>query len=105
MATFTWAKRITEIGLSFMEEDERKEKVSALLTTADGKTILNGKAVSELIDLCVSKAREYLDKNQISTTDADLIREQLSKIHGAEVVAQITPDELAEWVIDLKASV
>ena len=105
MATFTWAKRITEIGLSFMEEDERKEKVSALLTTADGKTILNSKAVSELIDLCASKAGEYLDKHKISTTDADLIREQLGNIDGATVVAQTNPNELAEWLIDLKASV
>ena len=107
MVTFKWAKQITEIGLSSMEEDERKEKVRALVTTVDGKTILNSKPVSELVDLCASKAGGFLEEHsdKISISDADLIREQLGKIHGTDVVTHANPYMLAEWIMDLELSV
>ena len=101
--SFTWIKRVTEIGLTLMTPKAAKERVAAIY---DGSTI-NAAALTDLITECAESAGVFVEKNdgRIAKADAELITSLLGKIDAKEAVASADPDELAAWVEDIKRTV
>ena len=101
--SFTWVKRITEIGLTLMTPQAAKEKLDAVMEGS----IIHVDRLTDLIDECATAAAVFVEKNdtRVSTTDAELITSLLGKIDGKDVVNNINPEELADWVKDLTATV
>ena len=103
MATFTWAKRVTEIGLAMMSEEARSDRISLIARNS----AIDGSAVASLIDECAAAAGVFLDSNQekITPSEAEVIREQLKTINGTSAVANVDPDELVSWVTEMQSAV
>lgn len=98
-----WTKRITEIGLLMLTEEERRKRIAALM---DGHTI-DGSKVANLINESAAAAALYLEqkRGKLSAVDAELIKSQLRHIDGKAAVAAMDPDALASWILDLNESV
>lgn len=103
IVSFTWVKRVTEIGLTLMTPKAEKERVNSLI---DGDTI-NAAALTDLITECAESGAVFVEKNdgRISTSDAELIKSLLGKIDAKDAVASADPDELAAWVRDMVSTV
>ena len=101
--SFTWIKRITEIGLTLMPSKVAKERIDALMEGS----VVHTEKVADLIDECAAAAEIFVEKNddRVSAADKELISTLLGKTDGKEVVTTVEPDELASWVTDLKQSV
>ena len=97
--SFTWIKRVTEIGLTLMTPKAAKEQTASIM---DGDTINTPKLI-DLITKCAETAGTFVEKNdgRISRADAKLIQSLLGKIDAKDAVASADPDELAAWVKDL----
>ena len=93
-------KVITRMGLLFMDPKERKERLDALM---DGNAIHCDK-VGELIDACKDKCYELTarESEAVSEHEKIKIRWMLTRIDGLKAARQMEPDELAEWVLDLR---
>ena len=93
-------KVITRMGLLFMDPEERKERIGALM---DGNAIHCDK-VGELIDVCKDKCYELTarESEAVSEQEKIKIRWMLTRIDGAKAARNMDPDELAEWVLDLR---
>lgn len=93
-------KVITRMGLVLMEPKVREERLDALM---DGAAI-DGPAVARLIDDCrdACYALAGRDSEKVSTQQKIQIRWMLTRIKGEDVVRNMDPDELAEWVLDLR---
>ena len=93
-------KVITRMGLLFMDPEERKERLDALM---DGNAIHCDK-VGELIDACKDKCYELTarESEAVSEREKIRIRWMLTLIDGAKEARRMDPDELAEWVLDLR---
>ena len=93
-------KVITRMGLVLMEPKVREERLDALM---DGAAI-QGKEVARLIDECrdACYALAGRDSEKVSTQQKIQIRWMLTRIKGEDVVRNMDPDELAEWVLDLR---
>ena len=91
---------ITRMGLLFMDPKERKERLDALM---DGNAIHCDK-VGELIDACKEKCYELTarESEAVSEQEKIKIRWMLTRIDGLKVARQMDPDELAEWVFELR---
>lgn len=100
--SFTWVKRVTEIGLTLMTTKARKERMSAIF---NGSTI-DGLTLTALINECVATAGVFVEKNdsKVSSSDAELIQTLLGKIDAEKMIRSVDPDELVEWVKDLMVS-
>jgi hypothetical protein len=93
-------KVITRMGLLFMDPKERKERLDALI---DGNAIHCDK-VGELIDACKEKCYELTQNGSQAVSEAEKIkiRWMLTRIDGLKEARSMDPDELAEWVFDLR---
>lgn len=93
-------KVITRMGLLFMNPEERKERIGALM---DGNAIHCDK-VGELIDACKEKCYELTQNGSQAVSEAEKIkiRWMLTRIDGMKAARGMDPDELAEWVLDLR---
>ena len=93
-------KVITRMGLLFMDPEERKARLDALM---DGNAIHCDK-VGELIDACKEKCYELTarESEAVSEQEKIKIRWMLTRIDGLKAARQMEPDELAEWVLDLR---
>lgn len=93
-------KVITRMGLLFMDPEERKEHIGALM---DGNAIHCDK-VGELIDACKEKCYELTQGNSQAVSEAEKIkiRWMLTRIDGMKEARGMDPDELVEWVLDLR---
>ena len=93
-------KVITRLGLILMEPERREQILAELI---DGNTI-NLPAVADLIDECKSQcyAFSFRESEAVSEHEKVRIRWMLSRIDGTKAVKNMNPDELAEWVLDLK---
>lgn len=93
-------KVITRMGLLFMDPEERKERIGALM---DGNAIHCDK-VGELIDACKEKCYELTQNGSQAVSEAEKtqIRWMLTRISGMKAARGMDPDELAEWVLDLR---
>ena len=93
-------KVITRMGLLFMDPKERKERLDALM---DGNAIHCDKA-GELIDACKDKCYALTENGSQAVSEAEKIqiRWMLTRIDGMKAVRGMDPDELAEWVLDLR---
>lgn len=93
-------KVITRMGLVLMEPKVREERLDALM---DGAAI-QGKEVVRLIDECrdACYALAGRDSEKVSAQQKIQIRWMLTRIKGEDVVRNMDPDELAEWVLDLR---
>lgn len=101
--SFTWVKRVTEIGLTLMMPEAARERLDAVMEGS----VVNADKVADLIDECTAAAVLFVEKNddRVSAADADLIESFLGKTDGKATVAAVDPGELAAWVADLKQSV
>ena len=101
--SFTWVKRVTEIGLALIGSKEAKERAVSIM---DGDTINTPKLI-DLITECAETAGTFVEKNdgKINRADAELIQSLLGKIDAKDAVASVGSDELAAWVKDLVLTV
>ena len=101
--SFTWVKRVTEIGLTLMTPKAAKERMEGIL---DGDTINTPKLIA-LINECVAVSGIYVEKHddRIKASDAELIQSLLGRTDAERVLQGVNPDELAAWVKDLVAAV
>ena len=93
-------KVITRLGLILMEPEKRNKLLAELI---ESKT-LRGDKVAELIDECKSQCYEFSfrDSEAVGESEKVRIRWMLMNINGKDVVRNMDPDELAEWVLDLR---
>ena len=100
--SFTWVKRVTEIGFMLMSQKARAERMEGVV---NGSTI-NAGALANLINECTASAGAFVEKNddRVKSEDAELINSLLGRIDAEKVVSSVDPDELTEWVLDLKRS-
>ena len=93
-------KVITRLGLILMEPEKRNKLLAELI---DGKT-LRGDKVAELIEACKENCYNFSFRESEAVGEGEKvkIRWMLSRIDGTRVVNRMDPDELAEWVLDLR---
>lgn len=93
-------KVITRMGLLFMDPEERKARLDALM---DGNAIHCDK-VGELIDACKDRCYQLTQGESHTISEAEIIqiRWMLTRIDGLKEARRMNPDELAEWVLDLR---
>ena len=93
-------KLITRFGLMLMEPEERQDWINSLVT---GK-VIDCKAVGELIDTCKKKCYELTQagSDAVSEQEKIQIRWMLTKVNGLQETRSMDPEELAEWVVDLR---
>ena len=93
-------KVITRMGLLMMDPEERKERINSLMTG----NIIHCDKVGELIDACKDKCYELTQGESHTISEAEIIqiRWMLTRIDGAKEARRMDPDELAEWVLDLR---
>jgi hypothetical protein len=93
-------KVITRMGLLMMDAQERKERIAALMTG----NIIHCDKVGELIDSCKDKCYELTQGESHTISEAEIIqiRWMLTRIDGLKEARRMNPDELAEWVLDLR---
>ncbi|MBQ3842390.1 MAG: hypothetical protein II820_06845 [Ruminiclostridium sp.] len=66
-ASFKWVKQVTEIGLTFMREKVREERINNIFDGAD----IDCDALVALIDECAAAAGVYLDSHDDRVSNAD----------------------------------
>ena len=105
MTSLTWIKRITGIGLSLMPPDVQMERMNVIVSIEDG--MINGPALAALIEECKSAAAAFLNVHNGSVSDEQksVIREMLGEIDGKQIVANMTDDTDAAWLLELKERV
>ena len=94
-------KILTKLGLSIMTPEAREERLDRVLKN----NVIDAAALAELIDEC-REACSILTEvkvERITEQQKIQIRWMLSRISGKEAVAQMSVDELTEWVLELKA--
>ena len=93
-------KVITRLGLILMERERREQMLAELI---EGKT-LRGDKVAALIDECKSQCYEFSfrDSEAVGESEKVRIRWMFSRIDGKKAVKNMNPDELAEWVLDMR---
>ena len=93
-------KVITRMGLLMMDAQERNERIAALMT---GNAIHCDK-VGELIDACKDKCYELTARESEAVSEQEKIKIHwmLTRIDGVKAARGMDPDELAEWVLDLR---
>ena len=93
-------KVITRMGLMLMEPEERDERLERLMTD----NVIHCDLVGELIDACRDKCYELSrgDSQAVSEQQKIQIRWMLSRINGADMAHSMDPEELIDWVIDLR---
>ena len=93
-------KVITRMGLLMMDAKERNERIAALMTD----NAIHCDKVGELINACKDKCYELTqgESHAVSEAEKIQIRWMLTKIDGAKEARRMDPDELAEWVLDLR---
>ena len=90
-------QQVTEIGLSLMTEEARKEKLDAIY---DGNTV-DCKKLADLIDECTAIVGVFIDQHQ-NRLEAEMIRERLKEVNGAEDIKNTDAKDLAEWILPLR---
>ena len=101
MTSLTWIKRITGIGLSLMNPDAQRERVSRVF---DGNTI-NGPALAQLIDECKAAAGAFLEKNSTNDEQKNMITEILRQTDGKQIAANIADETDIDWLLELRERV
>ena len=98
-----WTKRVTEIGLGLMSEEARKERLNII---CGGNTIRTA-ALAFLSDECADAVGLVLEEHPdvLGQEESEKIIENLGRISGSEAVASCFPDELSDWVLEVKESV
>ena len=93
-------KVITRMGLMLMEPEERDERLERLMTD----NVIHCDLVGELIDACRDKCYELSrgDSQAVSEQQKIQIRWMLARINGADTVHSMDPEELIDWVINLR---
>ena len=101
--SFTWVKRVTEIGLTLMTPRAAKERMEGIL---NDDTIDTPKLIA-LINECVAVSEIYVEKHddRVKASDAELIQSLLGRTDAERVLQGVNPDELAAWVKDLVATI
>ena len=99
MTSLTWIKRITGIGLSLMNPDAQKERLSRVFNS-NGE--ISGPALAELIDECKTSAALFLSKHSGIAEDEGTITEMLEKTDGKQIVANMDREEDVQWLLELK---
>ena len=85
------AKYITELGLSMMTEEARRERIEAVY--ADDHT----DALAELIDECKMSIGLLFD-GAAEGLDKERVQEMLLSIDGKKAVADMSETEIADWI-------
>ena len=88
------AKYITELGLSIMTEEARRERIEAIIV--DDHT----DALAELIDECKMSIGLLLD-GVAEGLDKGRVQEMLLSIDGKKAVADMSETEIADWIGEL----
>ena len=93
------AKLLTRLGLLMMTPEAREARLSSIM---QGSRI-DCPALAALIDECRDSFYVMTDQETENVDDQQKIqiRWMLSRIKGVEVVRNMNPDKLAEWVVDL----
>ena len=94
------AKKLTKIGLLMMEPEAREERLAAL---TDGLVIHGDKLaalIDEARDACYVLTNE--ESKMVDEQQKIKIRWMLTEINGKDIVRNMDPDELVDWVVDLR---
>ena len=93
------AKLLTKLGLLMMTPEVREERMSSIM---QGSRI-DCPALAALIDECRDSFYAMTDQETENVDDQQKIqiRWMLSQIKGEDVIRNMNPNELAQWVIDL----
>ena len=106
--SWKWTKRVTEIGLSLMSEDARRDRIDQIMVEGT----MDGKKLAMLIDECktaVSILLASADDGTIAATastvngmlDREEMEEMINAVNGKTAVATTDPDELVSWLMEL----
>lgn len=106
MTSMKWVERIVAIGLSLMLPEAQKERMSRVFIS-DGT--INGPALAQLIDECKVSAEVFLEAYEsskaITGKQRNMIRELLDDTDGKRVVAFMTTEDDAKWLLKLREKV
>ncbi|MBQ9010545.1 MAG: hypothetical protein IJ088_14655 [Clostridia bacterium] len=93
-------KVMTKCGLMFMSKEERENWLDALMTD----NVIHPDKVAELIDASkeIINGLTFRETKAVTEEEKDNIRWLLKRINGKDVVRKMKPDELADWVADLR---
>lgn len=104
MTSLTWTKRITGIGLSLMNPDAQKERMSRVFNSSGE---ISGPALAELIDECKNAAGAFLSKHSgiLGAEDEGTITELLGQTDGKQIVANMADETDAAWLLEMRECV
>ena len=93
-------KVLTRFGLLMMNPEERESKLNEVIK---GNTIRAG-SLAKLIDECMDNCYHLTERETPNITDQQntQIRWMLQGIEGEKVVKSMMPEEILDWVLDLK---
>ena len=96
-------KIITKLGWSMMTAEKRHELMSK---TINGNEI-DAEALAYLINECRDRCYILTEREVENITEQQKIqiRWMLAKINGEEEVQTMSPDEIVEFILDLKSGV
>ena len=95
-----WTKKVTETGLALMMEEAKRERLNIICR---GNTI-DREALAFLIDECAYAVGQLLEEHKdiLGPEESEKIIENLGNISGSKAVAGSDPDELMEWMMELR---
>ena len=95
-------KVLTRMGLAMMTPEAREERLGDIIKDNEIDAASLAALINESRDACYKITEREVES--VTEEQKIQIRWMLAKIDGTEEVEKMDPDDLAEWVLDLKKS-